>query len=164
MIGEWVRSFIERIRGKPLNLVEIFSEYQVELEYEAVAKGRGGRVYGSRIYVYRVIPKDNPNKVTYDALERYVASLNEQHPEEHFKLVEKTFGKRKFYVLTKNNPNSNMPTVPIYFDLERQKFYIEKEATKTPKITNYIIMRTLGALGVSQSKYVSSRMVRNERD
>jgi len=44
--------------------------------------------------------------------------------------------------------------IPIYIDLENQKFYVPKSyVEKRRKLTNYIIMRTLGTLGVSTSKY-----------
>jgi len=54
---------------------------------------------------------------------------------------------RDLYVITSN--------VPIFFDLEEQRFYVKKELLeREPKLTSYVLMRALGALGVSQSKYV----------
>jgi len=48
--------------------------------------------------------------------------------------------------------------VPIYFDLEAQRFYVPHTYVETqPKLVNYICMVTLGALGVSQSRYVGMK-------
>ena len=45
--------------------------------------------------------------------------------------------------------------VPIYVDLENQRFYVPSSYVKrNPKLVNYICMVTLGSLGVSQSKYM----------
>mgnify|MGYP000011619538 CR=1 FL=1 len=44
--------------------------------------------------------------------------------------------------------------VPIYFDLESQKIYVPKTyVERKPKLVNYILMRTLGALGVARTRY-----------
>jgi len=58
--------------------------------------------------------------------------------------------RKLFYIITQKAS----PRVPIYVDLETQTFYIPKTYLKRKrKLTNYILMRTLGALGISQSKY-----------
>jgi hypothetical protein len=45
--------------------------------------------------------------------------------------------------------------IPIYIDLQNQRFYVPQIYIKTkPKLTAYIIMKTLGALGITQSKYI----------
>jgi len=55
--------------------------------------------------------------------------------------------KKDLYVLETN--------MPIFFDLEEQRFYVaDIFLKKVPKLVNYIIMRTLGKLGISQSKYI----------
>jgi len=44
--------------------------------------------------------------------------------------------------------------IPIYFDLENQKIYVPKTyMDKKPKLVNYILMRTLGALGLTKIRY-----------
>jgi len=44
--------------------------------------------------------------------------------------------------------------IPIYFDLENQKIYVPKTyMDKKPKLVNYILMRTLGALGLTKTRY-----------
>lgn len=151
---EWLRTIIERIRGKPLNLVEIFKEHRVFITVEYQSVGKGGKVYGYRRNLWEVLPKKKPSIVTLESLQNYVAKLNEAHPQDGFYLEERKIGRRKFIVLTKRNPTPERPSVPIYFDLENQRFYIERESLNNLKLTNYIIMVTLGSLGVSQSKYV----------
>lgn len=164
VFGGWLKSFVKRIKGEKPHLVEIFNDYQVEVESEYTCSSRSGKVYGKRVATYRIIPKAKPKTITVDDLIEYVNNLTMHHPKERFKLAERKIGKRTLYVITKDSVDSNKPTVPIYFDLDKQKFYIDKESTKNPKITNYIIMVTLGQLGVSQSKYVRSELIRNGRN
>ncbi|MEM2612293.1 MAG: hypothetical protein QW332_06125 [Thermoproteota archaeon] len=135
-------------------LIEIFTEYEVYVSSRQTVKGKNG----GRLLTFKIVPKQNRKRITIESLMEYVNKLNARYPEEGFTLVKKG----KYYVLTKNKLNSTKPNVPIYFDLEKQKFYIERRSTQSPAITNYIIMRTLGALGVSQSKYVRSETIRNE--
>ena len=160
-IGTWISSILHVFRRKEPRLVEIFREHIVEVRSTQRVQGRGGKVYGERDVLYRIMPKENPKTVTVEDLEKYVAKLNMHHPEEGFTLKKVKIRGREMFVITKNSTNSNKPNVPIYFDIKNQKFYIEKESTEEPEIANYIIMRTLGALGVSQSKYLQGRMVKN---
>lgn len=162
MIGEWIRAILSRIRGKPANLVELFEDYQVDMYVEHTSVGKGGKVYGKRITHYRIVPRENPKKVTLKDLEEYVKNLDSHHPEEGFCLETTKIGGKKYYVITKKNQTSKNPTVPIYFDLSNQRFFIEKNSLKNPLATNYIVMITLGSLGVTQSKYVSSRLIKDE--
>jgi len=47
--------------------------------------------------------------------------------------------------------------VSIYFDLEKQKIYVPKShVDKKPRLVNYLLMRTLGALGISKTKYIKT--------
>ncbi|MHA1631776.1 MAG: hypothetical protein ACTSXC_03060 [Candidatus Freyarchaeota archaeon] len=49
--------------------------------------------------------------------------------------------------------------LPIYFDLSKNppRVFVEKKMyEKNPKLANYILMRTLGALGLAQSRYVKT--------
>jgi len=44
--------------------------------------------------------------------------------------------------------------IPIYFDLQNQRIYVPKTyMDKKPKLANYILMRTLGALGLTKTRY-----------
>jgi len=71
--------------------------------------------------------------------------MAQRHAEELEKLPRKTF-----HIITQKAS----PKVPIYVDLETQTFYVPKTYLKRKrKLVNYILMRTLGALGISQSKY-----------
>ena len=155
---QWCKAFAERLTGKKLRLVEIFREYNVYVVSKQVVRGKGERVYGERHVMYQIVPKPHPKQVTLESLKDYVQRLVMHHPEEGFKLARVG----QYYVITKDKTNSTKPNVPIYFDLRNQKFYVEKTSLKNPALTNYIIMRTLGALGVSQSKYVGGEMAKNE--
>lgn len=45
--------------------------------------------------------------------------------------------------------------LPIYFDLEGGRVFVDEDDYKVePKLSNYILMRTLGALGISRTRYV----------
>lgn len=45
--------------------------------------------------------------------------------------------------------------LPIYFDLEGGRVFVDEDDYKVePKLSNYILMRTLGALGLSRTRYV----------
>ena len=47
--------------------------------------------------------------------------------------------------------------IPIYVDLERQEFYVPQSyLRRRKKLANYIIMRTLGTLGVSRMRYIKT--------
>jgi len=45
--------------------------------------------------------------------------------------------------------------IPIYVDLSKQRFFVpESHVKRKRRLVNYIIMITLGSLGVSQSQYL----------
>jgi len=60
--------------------------------------------------------------------------------------------------LKKLKRNRKKDRIPIYFDLDQQRVFVPKTYVKRNKsLTNYICMITLGALGVSQSRYIGRR-------
>jgi len=62
----------------------------------------------------------------------------------------KQLPRKTFHIITQKAS----PRVPIYVNLETQTFYVPKTYLKRKrKLTNYILMRTLGTLGISQSQY-----------
>jgi hypothetical protein len=80
---------------------------------------------------------------------KYVNSLQQRYPNHNFYLRRW----RNYHIITRKGKYVK-GRVSIYIDLEKQAFYIPKSyLQKNPKLANYIIMVTLGALGVSQSKH-----------
>jgi hypothetical protein len=124
-----------------MRLVEIFKEYTPKVNGKAL-KGR----YEA---IYRIERKTNPKTVTEDDLVKYVNSLQQRYPNHNFYLRRW----RNYHIITRKGKYVK-GRVSIYIDLEKQAFYIPKSSLeKNPKLANYIIMVTLGALGVSQSKH-----------
>ena len=136
--------------GKAPKLVKIFKDY-----YPIVnGKGQFGR-YNQK---FIIVPKRKPAKITLEKLKTYVATLQKRFPDKNFILKKKQVGRITYYILTKKrydkHGNLQRGIVPLWFDLENQKVWIEERVVKKmPKLANYIIMVTLGALGISQSKY-----------
>jgi len=135
------------------DLIEIFKDHT------PTVKGKSNR--GQYEAEYIVTKRSDAKRVELQDLIDYVARLNEKYPEEFFYIKAmrrvQDFGDKKLYMLTKENEEKR---VPIIFDLEEQRFYIRRQDLETnPQLANYIIMRTLGALGVSQSRYLSTRVV-----
>jgi len=124
-----------------MQLVELFEEYTPTVR---------GKAQNSRyLAIYKIVKKANPKIVTEQDLEEYVTSLQQRYPNHNFYLRRY----RNLYVITRRGKWIK-DRVSIYVDLEKQAFYVPKSyIEKNPKLANYIIMVTLGALGVSQSKH-----------
>jgi len=134
-------------------LIEIFEEYK------PIVRGKSN--FGKYPALYEVVRRKEPKKVTLESLKEYVKKLNEKYPEYGFRIYQKG----KFLVLDRKPFRKDKrgrkkfvhQRVPIYFDLEEQKFYLpESYLKRSKKLVNYIIMRTLGALGVSTTKYIKT--------
>lgn len=140
-----------------MELLEVFKDFQVLIR---------GKLYHSKYdALYEVVPKPNPKVVTLEDLKRYVENLQKRYPDHGFKLDRVVVNGRELYVVTRKSalkmPDGSRKKVrdriPIYVDLVSQKFYVPKTYVKRQyKLTCYIIMRTLGALGVSTVKYIST--------
>jgi len=138
-------------------LVKIFDEYT------PTVRGKGN--FGRYDQLFEVVKKPNPRRVTFEDLAEYVFNLKERYPSENFQLREVELNGRKFYVIDKKSrkklPDGRVvrvnDRVPIYIDLERQEFYVPKWYLKNRRrLANYIIMRTLGKLGVSRVRYIGN--------
>ena len=135
--------------GLGLQLTEIFEEYTPIVE--------GGSQYGRYKASFIIQKRPNPKHITEQDLKKHLANLKNRYPNEGFYLRKTTWRNRKLHVLAKKKKPHVKGRIPIYFDLTNQKFYVEKkDLEKQPKLTNYIIMVTLGSLGVSQSRYARS--------
>ena len=124
-----------------MQLVELFKDYTPIVR---------GKALNSRYEaVYRIERKANPKTVTEEDLIKYVNSLQQRYPNHNFYLRRW----RNYHIITRKGKYVK-DRVSIYIDLEKQAFYVPKHCIeKNPKLANYIIMVTLGALGVSQSKH-----------
>jgi hypothetical protein len=124
-----------------LRLVEIFAEHV------PVVRGKSNR--GRYDAVFRVERKSNAKTVTADDLVSYVRRLQERYPQHRFYLRRY----KNFYVITRKGKYLR-DRVSIYVDVGSQRFYVPRSALeRNEKLANYVVMVTLGALGVSQSRY-----------
>jgi len=134
--------------GKGLKLVEIFEEHTPTV----LCQTQNGRY----IRTYIITKKSNPPRITETELGIYVERLQQRYPNEGFYLRKITWKNKTLHVLAKRKNHHAQGRIPIYFDLENQKFYIDKkDLEKNERLANYIIMVTLGSLGISQSKYAN---------
>jgi exonuclease I len=148
-------------------LLEIFKDIKVIVN--------SGSQFGRYKYPALIIPKENPRRITEIDLFKYCDYLNEKHKEkledEKFIVKREKVNGKEYLVLTKVKTNKSTIriileklgivkeekpklNIPIYFDLQNQKFYVKKEEyEENPKLANYIIWRTLGTLGITTVKH-----------
>jgi ribosomal protein L34 len=137
-----------------LNLIEIFNEHIPIVE--------GGSLHGKYRADYIIAKKPNPQKITLKQLTEYLQRLQQRYPNEGFYIRKRTWKGKTLYILAKRKRKGVTGRIPLYFDLQNQKYYIDKRDLQTnPRLANYIIMVTLGTLGISQSIYANNirRMV-----
>jgi len=135
-----------------MKLLEVFKDFQIQI------RGMSNRYKAT----FKVVPKPNPKHVTLEDLQNYIKRLQEKYPERNFYLRKTRVKGKEYYVITRKcyyigkdgKRHRAYDRVPIYVDLENQKFYVPKSyVEKSRRLTNYICMVTLGSLGVSQSKF-----------
>lgn len=140
-----------------MKLLEVFRDFEVVV--------RGGSQYGKYPAYFKVVPRENPRRLTVEDLRKYVEGLQKRYPNRNFYLRRTSVRGKEFYCITRKSYRVGedgrrhrvRDRVPIYVDLEEQKFYVPRSyVERQPKLTNYIVMVTLGALGVSQSKYMGT--------
>jgi len=92
---------------------------------------------------------DHKKWIKYYRTKLFRTPIDTLMPQRHSQDLEK-LPRKPFHIITQKAS----PRVPIYVCLETQTFYVPKTYLKRKRrLTNYILMRTLGARGVSQSKY-----------
>jgi hypothetical protein len=134
--------------GLGLRLVEIFEEHTPIV--------KGGSQYGRYQADYIIEKKPNPPQLTETELGIYVEKLQHKYPNEGFYMRKLTWKGKTLHVIAKCKNHHAQGRIPLYFDLQNQKYYIDKrDLQKNEKLANYIIMVTLGSLGISQSKYAN---------
>jgi hypothetical protein len=140
-----------------VKLLDVFEDF------EAVIKGAS--FHSKYTCFFKIVKKTNPKTVTVEDLQQYIKYLQEKFPDREFYLRVAKVGGRVFHVITRKcwmkMPDGARKRVsdrvPIYVDVENQKFYIPKSyVEKRYKLTCYIVMRTLGKLGVSTVEYLST--------
>jgi len=135
-----------------VELMEVFKDFEIII--------KGGSFHGRYQYPMRVTKKDDPPRLSFEDLVEYVEHLKSKYPEKGFKLVKRRVEGREYYVIAKKahwvdeagRLREHMDRVPIYIDLEGQRFFVPKRYLRDRRrLVNYIVMRALGALGVSQT-------------
>ena len=131
-----------------MQLVEIFEEHTPIV--------KGGSQYGRYAADFIIEKRTDPPKLTETDLSTYVEKLKHKYPNEGFYLRKTTWKGRTLHIIAKRKKRHVQGRIPLYFDLKNQKFYVDKrDLQKNEKLANYIIMVTLGSLGISQSKYAN---------
>ena len=143
--------------ARRIKLLEVFEDFEIYV--------KGGSQYGRYDAWFKVVPRKDRKRIELKDLEEYIKNLQKRFPKKNFYLGKRKINGKTFYIITKksyyidNNGRKRKirDRVPIYADLEEQKFYVPASyVKKMPKLVNYICMVTLGALGVSQSVYIRS--------
>jgi len=141
----------------PKKLVEIFKEHK------PIIRGKSNR--GKYTALYEVIPKPPAfrPKVTMQNVKEYVENLKQRYPEKDFRYYKVKIEGKDFMVITRKahwtdsqgRRHEVTDRASIYVDLKEQRFYVPYSTLRRrKKLVNYIIMRTLGALGVSTVRYL----------
>jgi len=128
-----------------VRLIEVFKDFEIIVD---------GASNKSRYrYPMKVEKKKDAPTLKVEDLERYVDGLRARFPEKDFVLIKGNVEGKEYYVITKTPRHKSKDYVPIYFDLEEQRFFVPEYYLKDrPKLVNYIVMVTLGSLGISQTK------------
>jgi hypothetical protein len=127
------------------NLRKIFDDYEVIIE----GKGQFGR-YDQ---LFKLTRKPD-TQITLDLLQKYVTQLQQKHPQRGFRLKKRG----KFHIidqtLYREDGKRKQDRIPIYFNIETQEIFVpDSYIERKPRLANYILTRTLGALGIAKVKY-----------
>jgi predicted ester cyclase len=150
-------------KSSDIRLVKLFDEYE-DIEISSIVQGRYE-------YAYKVVRVEGA-KVTLEKMWEYVRRLRQRYPDRRFtirRVVLRVNGRRRvFHVITrdiKGDPvgsidGSAPETVPIYINLRKQEFYVpERCVRENRKLTNFVVLRVLGALGVARNKYLGIKHI-----
>jgi hypothetical protein len=150
-------------KGTDIRLVRLFDEYD-DIEVPN---------YSLRPFdcVYRVVRNEGA-KVTLEKMWEYVRHLRQKYPDRRFtirRVVLRVGGrKRVFQVITrdiKGDPVGSIDgtapeVVPIYVSIRKQEFYVPEYCIREKRrLTNFVILKVLGALGVAKRKYLGGRHI-----
>jgi len=139
-----------------VNLKEVFRDFEVVV--------KSGSYHSRYHYPVKIVPKDEPRQVTLQDLTDYVENLRARYPDKDFKLRERKVGGRTYHIITRSSHYRDeqgrrreiKERIPIYVDLERQRFFVPKRYVEHRlKLTSYIVMRVLGTFGLTKSQGVN---------
>lgn len=136
---EKLEQYIERLRQKYPQRHFYLRKYKnyVVLSQLTVIAPKG--VHGEIKHIRKIIGKYQKLKLSSPVHEYLIYKLKQRLSQLHRQIKVKK------------------DVVPIYFDLENQKIFVPKSYVKSkPKLVNYILMRTLGALGLTTTKYIAT--------
>jgi hypothetical protein len=150
-------------KSSDIRLVRLFDEYD-NIEVPSIVQGRYE-------YVYEVV-RVGGAKVTLKEMWEYVRRLRQKYPDKRFTVRRvglRIDGRRRmFYVITRDIEGDVMGSVdgtapevvPIYVSVRKQEFYVPEYCIREKrKLTNFVILRVLGALGVARNKYRGIRHI-----
>jgi predicted ester cyclase len=150
-------------KGSDIRLVRLFDEYD-DIEVSSIVQGRYE-------YAYKVVRVEGA-KVTLEKMWEYVRRLRQKYPDRRFtirRVVLRVNGRRRvFHVITrdiKGDPVGSIDgtapeVVPIYVSIRKQEFYVPEYCTREKrKLTNFVVLRVLGALGIARNKYLGIRHI-----
>jgi len=138
-----------------MQLLEVFKDFEV------IVKGR----LGSPQYKgdFLLVRKNNSEFPTLQDLENYVARLQRKFPNRRFQVKVRKYKGKVYYIVDQDiwvrqrgrRKQRKKDRVPIFFDFEEQKVFIPKSFwERNKRLVGYILMRTLGSLGISTVKYI----------
>jgi len=165
-VGSWTfrRKYTQRRKVVPLQNPQTLTKKDLQEYVLSLQKRYPRRGFKLRKYKdFYVIDQDLIDQEHYQEKKRIIEAIKSEEIRirrtplinaiEHYitlKVIEKL--KNHLKQLRKNRKKDR---IPLYFNLKEQKIYVPKTyVTKNRSLTNYICMRTLGALGISQSTYV----------
>jgi len=134
-----------------VRLLEVFKDFQVTV----MGASQRSRYH----YPMRIERKPNPNRLSLEDLVDYVETLKVKFPDKGFKLTKRRVEGKQYYIITKRSYRKDeqgrshevMDRAPIYCDLEEQRFFVPQRYLRDRRrLVNYVIMRTLGSLGITR--------------
>lgn len=137
-----------------MRLLEVFKDFDILL--------RGKANFGKYNGTFLLVRRPNPKKITEQDLSKYVARLQQRFPERKFQVKVRKYRGKVYHIVDQDiwvrrrgrRRKRKKDRVPIFFDLEEQKIYVPESFVKRNKrLVGYILMRTLGTLGVSTVKW-----------
>jgi len=126
-------------------LLKIFKEYDVQIK----GKGQFGRY--TQLFILKPI---EGQQITLEKLQDHVCILQQKYPQRGFRLKKRG----KYYIidqtLYREDGKRKQDRVPVYFNLDTQEIMVPwSYIVRKPKLVNYILLRTLGALKLAKPKY-----------
>ena len=140
-----------------MKLLEVFKDFDVLI--------RGKSNFGRYDGMYLLVKKGTEKKITVEDLKKYIQRLQQKYPERGFQLKIRKYKGKVYHIVDQDiyvrqrgrKKKRKKDRVPIFFDLEEQRVFVPKSFWEHNKrLVGYLLMRTLGALGISTVKWVRS--------